>query len=106
MTVVHKGGWVRALRAHWLVAAILLAGLASSLIDTESGLRKWYSIRGELDVTRERMASLNEKAAVLETEIRALEADPFAVERAIREELDRALPGEIVVRFGSFTTPD
>ncbi len=99
MTVVHRGGWVRALQAHWLVPAILLAGLGFSLADRESGLLTWYEKRQELEISRARIAFLNQRAEALETEISALEGDPFALERAIREELQLARPGEIVVRF-------
>ena len=92
--------------AQWLVPALLAAGLGLSLADRESGLLSWYEIRGELNVSRDRIASLKEKVEALEDEIGALEADPFALERAIREELELARPGEIVVRFARFSTPD
>jgi cell division protein FtsB len=36
----------------------------------------------------------------LRAEIEALESQPFALERAIREDLELARPGETVVRFG------
>jgi hypothetical protein len=39
----------------------------------------------------------------MRNEIQMLEAEPAALDRAIREELDLALPGEVVVRF---TTPE
>jgi cell division protein FtsB len=39
----------------------------------------------------------------LRAEVRALERDPFSLERAIREDLDLAKPGEVIVRFGSKT---
>ena len=35
----------------------------------------------------------------LAREIELLEADPTATDRAIREEMDLALPGEVVFRF-------
>ncbi len=99
MTVVHRGGWVKALKSHWFVPVILLAGLGFSLADRESGLFQWYEIRQELEISRERIAFLERRADSLRAEISALEGDPFALERAIREELQLARPGEIVVRF-------
>jgi cell division protein FtsB len=90
---------VKALKAHWLVLAILAAGLGLSLADRESGLLKWHEKRQELEISRARIAFLNQRVETLETEISALEGDPFALERAIREELQLAKPGEIVVRF-------
>jgi len=99
MTVVHKGGWVRALRAHWLVPVILLIGVGLSLADGESGLLAWYDLRQELEESRDRIAALSQRVDSLNHEISALERDPFALERAIREELELARPGEVVIRF-------
>ena len=99
MTVVHKGGWVRALRAHWLVPTILGIGLVLSLADGESGLLPWYELRQELEGSRDRIATLGQRVESLDHEISALERDPFALERAIREELELARPGEVVIRF-------
>jgi cell division protein FtsB len=49
---------------------------------------------------------LKERVETLEFEINALETDPFALERAIREDLELARPGEIVVRFAPLSTRD
>ncbi len=106
MTVVHKGGWVRALRAHWLVPTILLVGMGLSLADRESGLLTWYELRQLRGDSRDRIASLNQRVDSLNAEISALERDPFALERAIREELELARPGEIMVRFLPQSAPN
>ena len=60
----------------------------------------------ELEVSRNRIAALNTRVETLTSEINALERDPFALERAIREELELARPGEIVVRFTPPSMPD
>jgi cell division protein FtsB len=99
MTVVRNGVWVRGLRAYWLLPVIAAAGLALTLADRESGLVVWYETHEELEVSRDRIAALNTRVDTLKSEIVALERDPFALERAIREELELARPGEIVVRF-------
>jgi cell division protein FtsB len=78
---------------------IAAAGLALTLADRESGLVVWYETHEELEVSRARIAALNTRVETLKSEIVALERDPFALERAIREELELARPGEIVVRF-------
>jgi cell division protein FtsB len=78
---------------------IAAAGLALTLADRESGLVVWYETHEELEVSRDRIAALNTRVETLKSEIVALERDPFALERAIREELELARPGEIVVRF-------
>ena len=99
MTVVRNGVWVRGFRAYWLLPVIAAAGLALTLADRESGLVVWYETHEELEVSRDRIAALNTRVETLKSEINALERDPFALERAIREELELARPGEIVVRF-------
>ena len=92
------------MKAHWLVLAIFLGGLGLSIADRESGLLKRHEKRQELEISRARIAFLNQRVEILEAEISALEGDPFALERAIREELQLAKPGEIVVRFARGAT--
>ena len=87
------------MRAFWLVPAVLAAGLAWVVLDRESGLPAWFRLNGELAASQSRIAALTARADSLRSEIRALERDPFAVERAIREELGLARPGERIVRF-------
>ncbi len=99
MTVVHKGGWVRALTSYWVVPAVLGVGLALAFSDGETGYLAWSEIRGNLAESQTRIELLMRRVDVLQTEIQSLEEDPFALERAIREELKLARPGEIVVRF-------
>jgi cell division protein FtsB len=88
------------LRAYWLVPAIVACGLVSTVVDRESGLSVWYTLRSDLDASRQRITSLVNETETLRAEIRALESDPFALESAIREDLELARPGETVVRFG------
>ena len=46
-----------------------------------------------------RVAQLSQENEEMRNEILMLESEPSALDRAIREELDMVLPGEIVVRF-------
>ncbi len=87
------------MRAFWLVGmgSVLLFLLA--IFDPQSGLLAWHRLHSELITSGDRIADLAGENAGLRAEIAALESDAFAVERAIREDLGLALPGEIVVRF-------
>jgi len=86
-------------RAYWLVPAVMAAGLAIVMLDQKSGLPAWLRLRAELTASQARIDALSARAKTLREEIEALERDPFAIERAIREELGLARPGERVVRF-------
>ncbi len=71
----------------------------SALLDHESGVAVWLELREDLSGSAARVARLARENDEMRNEIQMLEAEPTALERAIREELDLALPGEIVVRF-------
>jgi len=77
----------------------MAAGLAIVMLDQKSGLPAWLRLRAELTASQARIDALSARAKTLREEIEALERDPFAIERAIREELGLARPGERVVRF-------
>ena len=87
------------LLAPVLVAAVFVLGVS----DRESGLPMWFQVRAELRESTSRIALLREQIDALEAEVDALKNDPFAIERAIREDLELARPGETVVRFPSRT---
>lgn len=83
----------------WLVPLVFLVALAYALLDDRSGLRTADRLRGELESAEARIAGLRDENARLREEARALREDPFARERALREELDLARPGEVLVRM-------
>ncbi len=87
---------MRARRFVWAAIALVFA---LAVFDRESGLPGWLRLRSELAVARTRTDALSEQIAALRIEIAALEHDSFAIERAIREDLELARPGETVVRF-------
>ncbi len=86
------------MRRAKLVLGVLVLALLLALLDRESGLRRWHALRGDLAAAQVRIAALRTDLAALEAQRGGLADDPFAQERAIRERLDWALPGEIVVR--------
>ena len=77
-----------------IVAALLLAGL-----DEDAGVRQWLHLRAELSDSHERIEQLRGEVEALRGEAKRLESDEFAIEKAIREELTLARPGESVVRL-------
>ena len=94
--VVHKGVWVR---AYWLVAVVAVLGIVLVSVDEKSGVAEWQRLRSELALSEERIEALSTRSDSLRREIAELQEDPFAVERAIREELALVRPGERLVRF-------
>ena len=83
----------------WIVPAVLAAALAAAWLDDEAGLRAWWRLDDDLRAAEARMDALREEVDRLERRARALEDDPFAQERAIRETLGLARPGETVLRL-------
>jgi len=99
VTRVHRGV-ESALRTLWLVPVLAGAMLGVALLDRDSGLPSWLELRRELADFQQRIDQLERESQALRSQIAALESDPFAIERAIREDLELARPGEVVVRFG------
>jgi len=78
---------------------VIAFGLGLAVVDRKAGLPAWHRLRAELASSQARIDALVDETEALRVEIRALQDDPFALERAIREDLELARPGEIVVRF-------
>ncbi|MEZ4278132.1 MAG: septum formation initiator family protein [Myxococcota bacterium] len=87
------------MKALSLATFVIAAFAVSAMLDRESGLEIWLELRSDLAVSGERVERLVRENDALRSEIATLESEPDALDRAIREELDLALPGEIVVRF-------
>ena len=87
------------MRAFLWLGLVLALGLARAGFDADSGVRQWLYMRAELDEARARIASLEEEVDLLRTEAEQLEADDYALERAIREELELVQPGQTLVRL-------
>lgn len=82
------------------LGTFVIAALAiSALLDADSGLSIWLDLRRELETSDARVERLVRENDALRGEIAILEREPEALDRAIREELDLVLPGEVVVRF-------
>ena len=79
-------------------AAIVGAAVGVAVVDDSAGIRTWLQVRRDLDRAQTRVVALEARIQRREAEAAALRSDPLALERAIREDLGLARPGEIVVR--------
>jgi cell division protein FtsB len=64
----------------------------------ESGFPTWLRLRDEVAEAESRIHTLEQENGTLRDEVNALARDPFAQERAVRETLGWARPGEVVLR--------
>ncbi len=80
-------------------------GLALALADGRAGLRAWWTLRSDVSNARERVAALQMEIEALRGQQEALDSDAFAIERAIREDLELARAGEVVVRIRLASNP-
>jgi cell division protein FtsB len=87
---------VKRLRTVAVFLAIALIGLAAG---RGSGISIWMRQRVDLESSDEQIAQLEAEIARLKREIESLQRDPFAIERAIREDLEYARAGETVIRL-------
>jgi len=78
---------------------IIVALTMTAVLDQDSGVGIWLELREDLAGASRRVEALVAQNDSLAREIELLEADPTAIDRAIREEMDLALPGEVVFRF-------
>jgi hypothetical protein len=86
-------------RTTWLAPLVLGAVVGIAVADSESGIPMWFRLRDDVAEAAERVQLLARRNAALRDQIQALQGEPFALERAIREDLGLARPGEVVVRF-------
>ena len=91
------------MRSSLLATAFIAAVVALAIADGDSGVSTWLRLRQEISISGGRIEALQRETTRLQSEIEALEQDPFALEQAIREELELARPGEVVVRFERLT---
>ena len=87
------------MRGFFLGAALATVVLATAIVDQDSGILTWLRLRHDLTQSQARVHQLRVEVEDLEARVTALKEDPFAEERAIREVLGLAMPGEVVVRF-------
>ena len=84
-----------------IIPALLAAALIYLSADPGAGLSTWMRDRDALENSEEQIARLEAEIVRLKAEVGRLESDPFAIEQAIREDLEWARAGETVVRIPS-----
>jgi cell division protein FtsB len=77
---------------------LVFAAVGYAWFVPEGGFPTWLRLRDEVAQAEERIRTLERQNPVLRDEVAALRTDPFAQERAVREELGWVRPGEILVR--------
>jgi cell division protein FtsB len=84
----------------WLwIPALVGAALAIAVLDGDSGLGTWLRLRADLAAAESRIAEIRDQTEALERRAEALQDDEFAIERAIREDLEYARRGETLLRL-------
>jgi cell division protein FtsB len=81
------------------IPVLVLAAAGIAAFDERSGLPAWSRLRADTLAAHARIEVLRGDIEALRRDADALATEDFAVERAIREELGLALPGESVVRL-------
>jgi cell division protein FtsB len=84
---------------YLLIPALVAAALLVAWLDSDSGIRTYLRLRDDVRASEVRLDALRAEIGALQAEAEALEESDLALERAIREELEWARPGETVVRL-------
>ena len=82
-----------------VVAAGFVAAFALAVLDRESGLLTWLELSEERSAMHAQIDDQRRTNAELAVQIDGLLKDPYEADRAIREALELAKPGETIVRF-------
>jgi cell division protein FtsB len=82
-----------------IIPALLSAALIYISADRGTGISTWMRDRDALENSEGQIERLEAEIVRLKAEAGRLERDPFAIERAIREDLEWARGGETVVRI-------
>ena len=82
-----------------IIPTLLSAALIYISADRGTGLATWLRHRDSLENSEAQIARLEAEIVHLKAEVGRLERDPFAIERAIREDLEWARAGETVIRL-------
>lgn len=90
---------------RWVIIIGAFAALSALAAADSGGLRRYAELKtrvGEMRATNAALAAENDR---LSREVRALQSNPAAVERAVREELRYIRPGERVYWLGEKGSP-
>jgi cell division protein FtsB len=108
-----KSGFAGFLERHGrALLALFVVALAVHDVFGPHGLIAMRRTQSEIERVRKDLARLNKENLELGDQVRALKTDPRLIEQIAREDLQRAKPGEIIIRIpqsaqapGSSTKP-
>lgn len=83
----------------WPIPLLLCVAALVAALDANAGLRAWWELRDGLRHAEVQRDALRLEVDALQGAADALDADGFAIERAIRERLRLSRPGETLVRL-------
>ena len=83
------------------IPILVVAAAGWTMADERSGFPACQRLRADLGSAQGRIEVLRRDIDALQREADGLDGDAFAIERAIREELGLARPGEAVVRLAT-----
>jgi cell division protein FtsB len=95
----RSGVWGERLRGLLVVSALVAVAIVYATFDDGSGIGTSLRLRADLQTAETRLEALRLENAELRREAELLESDPFALERAIREDLKLARPGDTILRW-------
>lgn len=86
-----------------LIALAVAIGIGNAALGPGSRVPIWLGGAGDLGTIEARVAELEAEVAGLKKQAELLQSDPFAIEKAIREDLRLAKSGEIVIHLRGST---
>ena len=94
---VNLGIWRRL--TQFVTALIIAACVAAVIVWYLPVFRTNQALRREILILQSKLEKESDRAKQLEGEIHALQNDPSAIERLVREKLGFVKPGETMIRF-------
>ena len=82
-----------------VISGLLLAVVAFKLFSPEDGILKVQEVMRIKRQLEYEIAQLEQENAQIDADIKAMQTDPFQKEKIAREELNMALPDEIIYKF-------
>ena len=82
-----------------VITGLLLAAVLVKLLSPENGILKVQEVKRIKAQLEDDITLLEQTNAQLADNINIMQTDPFRQEKIAREELNMALPGEIVYKF-------
>jgi len=89
-----------------LISLGVAIGIGNAALAPGSRVPTWLGGAGDLETIEAQVSELEAEVASLEREAELLQSDPFAIEKAIREDLRMAKNGEIVIHLRSRIRPN